>query len=168
MQQLLIITILFIFFSFSQSSMAKKRCKPLLNKLHNVQSLQRQSHSAQKGASLRKREDKARSLWWQCENSTKKTKNSTQKKKKNSSQSATNQGRPKQKKIISAKDPFITNQAIVIKSKYQGKKKQAWLNYYLQPKRCIKPKSLSEFAYCSENKQIQRTSFEKVYVEILN
>ncbi len=54
---------------FSTNSAAKKRCKPLLEKLHNTQMMQRKSYSLKRGQSLREKEDKARDKWWQCENS---------------------------------------------------------------------------------------------------
>ena len=149
---------------FSPSILAKKRCKPLLAKLHNVQALQRNGYSAKRGVSLRAREDKARADWWQCEKGRKKKKAKKTKTKKTAKDvtskrksKSVNQGK------IKAGTPFKTTNAIVIKSKYQGKKKQDWLAFYQQPKRCQRPKSLKIFAYCSEDKQKQRLIFEQGY-----
>ena len=58
---------------------------------------------------------------------------------------------------------FNQTSAIVIKSKYQGKKKFAWLAFYQQPTQCKRPKSMAVFAYCSENKLQQQSEFEKSY-----
>ena len=82
---------------FTPVSEAKKRCKPLLEKLHNIQAMQRSGYSSQRGLSLRAREDKARDKWWQCEQGrgTKKKKKSKGKKSsknKSSQYSTTNKG----------------------------------------------------------------------------
>jgi len=66
-------------------------------------------------------------------------------------------------RTLKAGTPFKTSHAIVLKSKYQGDKKRAWLAFYQQPKRCQQPKSLQVFALCSEDKQTQRISFEQKY-----
>ncbi len=63
------ITLCIIALSFSAHSLAKKRCKPLLDKLHSIQSMQRKGYSLKRGQSLRAKEDKARDKWWQCEHS---------------------------------------------------------------------------------------------------
>jgi hypothetical protein len=62
--------------------------------------------------------------------------------------------------------PFKTNKTIVIKSKYQGNKKQAWIKFYQQPSQCNRPKSLAVFASCSEDKQAQRINFEQEYIPV--
>ncbi|MBL0709622.1 MAG: hypothetical protein JJV99_01195 [Colwellia sp.] len=154
--------IIFICF-FSSTSEAKKRCKPLLDKLHNIQAMQRSSYSFKRGLSLRAREDKARNQWWQCE----KGQNHKKKTKKKSGKVSKNIHHKKSTKTkslkIKAGTPFKTSNAIVIKSKYHGDKKRAWLKFYQQPSRCQRPKNLSVFAYCSENKQKQRMNFDKGY-----
>lgn len=78
----LLIVIVIVCFAFSPVATAKKRCKPLLEKLHNIQALQRSGYSQKKGVSLRKREDKARENWWQCENGSAKSKKKAKKKTK--------------------------------------------------------------------------------------
>lgn len=153
---------------FSPDAMAKKRCKPFLEKLHNIQAMQRNGYSSKRGVSLRDREDKARDVWWQCETGrSKKSNKKTNDKKKNKTNKTTNlQGsRFSKNKTIKAGTPFKTNNAVVIKSHYQGAKKQAWLKFYQQPKGCMHPKSLSEFAFCSENKRTQRSSFDNQYTQ---
>ena len=145
---------------FIPESEAKKRCKPLLEKLHNVQAMQRNGYSVKRGISLRAREDKARDKWWQCEKGLgRKTKN--KKKVKSTKKSAADKRYTSKK--ISAGTPFKTTNAIVIKSKYQGNKKQAWIKFYQQPAQCNRPKSLAVFASCSEDKQAQRINFEQQY-----
>ena len=147
-------------------SEAKKRCKPLLEKLHNIQAMQRNGYSSKRGVSLRAKEDKARDNWWQCEKG-RKTKEKKKRKNKKHSKNKKKQSGIAYKKNIPLNTgmgtPFKTNNAIVIKSKYQGIKKQAWLKFYQQPTHCNRPKSLAVFAACSENKQAQRINFEQGY-----
>lgn len=157
MRQINFIFTVIISFGFFPEVFAKKHCDSLLEKLHHVQSLQRQSYSAKEGISLRKREDTARERWWQCEKGS--GKNKIKKKKKKANKKTTK----KKNKDINVVASFKSSNAIVIKSKYQGDKKQAWLKYYQQPDDCIKPKSLPAFAVCIENKQNQRADFEKLY-----
>jgi len=56
---------------YSPASLAKKRCKPYQDKLHNIQTMQRKGYSLKRGESLRIKEDKARDKWWKCEHSSK-------------------------------------------------------------------------------------------------
>ncbi|NQY88375.1 MAG: hypothetical protein HRT51_11645 [Colwellia sp.] len=160
-----IIIFISVLFLFTPTSEAKKRCKPLLEKLHNIQAMQRNGYSSQRGINLRAKEDKARDKWWQCEQgragkSKSKTKNKGSKKKSSQSSGVYKQNRQIK---ISAGTPFKTSNAIVFKSKYQGGKKQAWLKFYQQPAQCNRPKSLAVFVYCSEDKQAQRLNFEQEY-----
>lgn len=145
---------------FTPVGEAKKRCKPLLEKLHNIQAMQRNGYSSQRGMSLRAREDKARDKWWQCEQG--RGGKAKKKAKKKSKKHSAIYKQTRQIKIPVG-TPFKTNNVIVIKSKYQGNKKQAWLNFYQQPAHCNRPKSLAVFASCSEDKQAQRINFEQVY-----
>jgi hypothetical protein len=164
-----LVLIIIMILVFPSITLAKKRCKPLLEKLHRVQALQRKPYSAQKGISLRNREDKARDLWWQCENGSSKTKKKINKKKKQQNKKSRTKGNyfSRTTKVKNKKNnvviPFKTSNAIVIKSKYKGDKQVAWLTFYQQPSQCIQPKKLSVFAFCSENKQAQRADFEKYY-----
>jgi hypothetical protein len=159
---------------YSPTSFAKKRCKTFQNKLHNIQTMQRKGYSLKRGESLRIKEDKAREKWWKCEHSSKakfqaqygggkkKAKKVKNKKtiKNNTNFTKTNKKLPSSKKKPKA---FNQNTAIVIKSKYEGSKKQDWLTFYSQPIKCQRPKSISVFAYCSENKMKQQSEFEKNY-----
>ncbi len=165
-----LITFVSVLLLFASVSEAKKRCKPLLEKLHNIQAMQRNGYSLKRGISLRAREDKARDKWWQCEQGRErkaKSKSKTKNKDKNKSKNKNKSNRATDKLTaptkISAGTPFKTSNAIVIKSKYQGDKKQAWLKFYQQPAKCNRPKNLAIFVYCSENKQAQRIDFEKKY-----
>jgi hypothetical protein len=159
---------------YSPTSFAKKRCKTFQNKLHNIQTMQRKGYSLKRGESLRIKEDKAREKWWKCEHSSKAKfqaqygggKKKT-KKVKNKKSVKNNTYYTKINKILSnSKNQQLTfnqSSAIVIKSKYQGSKKQDWLTFYSQPIKCQRPKSISVFAYCSENKMKQQSEFEKNY-----
>ncbi len=170
MSQLTCVLFVIMCFVFTPTVTAKKRCKPLLEKLHKVQALQRSGYSKNKGMSLRKREDKARDKWWQCENGKVKPKKKSKRKSKKKSNTYKSVNRMRSKIIDTNKageaTPFKTNNAIVLKSKYQGKKKRAWLKYYQQPNQCRRPKNLAMFAFCSEDKQMQRIKFEKSYKEV--
>ena len=155
---------------FSTFSDAKKRCRPLLIKLENVQALQRNGYTLKKGQSLRAREDKAREKWWQCERSSsfkktkrKKSKSKKVRNKKNKKNKNKTQKRNNKAKSVSA--PFTNNQAIDLGSKYPRAKLFSWLNYYQRPERCHKPKDLTTFVFCSEDKLAQRRGFEQKYKE---
>jgi len=140
---------------------AKKECKTQLAKLDNIQKLQRQGHSLKQSESLRKREDTARKKWWQCEHSSTAKKKVKKTKTKNKKKSIKTKSTARVK--ASKRRMFNTTEPIVIKSKYQGDKRLAWLKFYQQPKNCLKPKNIQAFALCSENKREQRLDFEKQY-----
>lgn len=152
---------------FSNGAIAgKKRCKSLLVKLQNIQAQQRQGYSAKKGASLQARLEKMRDKWWQCENTSKYSQSKKKQKKKIKLHKAinkrvkTNTYTSNSHKVVK---PFTTSQAIVIKSRFKGKKQQAWLNYYQQPKKCNRAKTTQVFAFCVENKAIQQDEFVRQY-----
>ncbi|MFT6207041.1 MAG: hypothetical protein ACJA0T_000945 [Colwellia sp.] len=154
-----------IMLTFSYESYAgKKECQSYADKLRNVQSQQRQGHSLKRSESLNQQEKVARKKWWQCERGRlKKVKGNHKKKQKNI---AVNLYQPlspilsRDLKKGSSK-PFQTSAPVVIKSRYQGKQMQAWLQYYQQPKKCLRPKTTRQFAYCVENRRIQQLAFEK-------
>jgi hypothetical protein len=161
-------------FTYTPTSFAKKRCKPFLEKLHNIQTLQRKSYSLKRGESLRAKEDKARDKWWKCENSSKAKfkaqyggKKKKAKKYKNKKKVQNKTYYTKMNKVPSYSGNKVTtfnkSSAIVIKSKYQGSKRLSWQDFYHKPIKCQRPKSMSIFAYCSENKLRQQSEFEKVY-----
>ncbi|KGJ91152.1 hypothetical protein [Colwellia psychrerythraea] len=161
--------------TLSTVTLAKKRCKPFLEKLHKVQTMQRKGYSLKKGQSLRVKEDKARNKWWQCERSSlasfkakygkKKKKAKKKSTKKNLSKSTTKLSK-NSKYVLKPQQKITTfNQgsAIVIKSKFQGEKRQAWLQFYQQPIKCQRPKNIKVFAYCSEEKLQQQALFQQGY-----
>ena len=167
---------------FTSSANGKKRCKPFLEKLHNIQKMQRQGYSLKRGQNLRTKEDKARDKWWQCENISlaKFTKKQGKKKKssrkkiqkvatrtprvtiKSKSKSKSTK-RAKVRYMSSSNATFNQTSAIVIKSKYQGDKNSAWLVFYQKPTKCQRPKSFAVFTYCTENKREQQSLFEQSY-----
>ena len=150
----------------SQVSYAGKRqCQTYLDKLRNVQSQQKQGHTLKRGESLNKQESKARNIWWKCEQGhLKKTHLSNKQKKQKKSKV------PKQQRVTKASltqmskvslKPFQMTAPLVVKSRYQGKQLQAWLVYYRQPKKCSRPKTTKQFAFCVEDRRNQQRSFEK-------
>lgn len=145
--------------SFSSSTFAKVMCEKERARLDQIQVRQRQGYSVQRGEYLKEKEDKARTIWWQCKRGKKTStnKNTVHKSKYKKKSSISNRSFSKIKKS----DPFKTNKAIVIKSSYQGEKQIAWLAFYHQLEKCRKPKNLKVFAFCSEHKQQQRLVFEK-------
>lgn len=149
---------------FSATSFAgKKQCKPYLAKLHNIQAQQKQGHSLKRSESLNKREAKARKKWWQCERGL--LKKAKRNKKKQKKVIVKRQPLPENSRKNSSKGklkPFQTSRAVVVKSRYQGKQLQAWILYYQQPKKCQRPKSTKQFAFCVENRRAQQIAFEKV------
>ncbi|GAW94569.1 MULTISPECIES: hypothetical protein [Colwellia] len=161
--------------TFSASTAAKKRCKPLLAKLHHIQTMQRKGYSLKRGETLRVKEDKARDKWWQCEHSSlasfkvkygkinKKSKKQSKKKKLAKNSIHYSQMKIKRSQLVNKVARFNQGSAIVIKAKYQGDKKWAWLQFYQQPIKCQRPKNLNVFAYCSEDKQQQQGVFEQKY-----
>ncbi len=156
---------------------AKKRCKPYLEKLHNIQAMQRNAYSLKRGNSLRAKEDKAREKWWQCEHSSlakfkalndKSKKKSVKKTNKDKRKKYANNHSKKRTKLVPSKNKLVSfNQqsAIVIKSKYQGGKRQAWLAFYQKPIKCQRPKTLNVFAFCTEDKRQQQALFEQKYFQ---
>lgn len=169
--------LLFISSTYSPFSFAKKRCKPFLKKLHNIQATQRKSYSLKRGESLRAKEDKARDKWWQCENSSlakfkaqygsskKENNKSKQSKNKKSKQRNAYVKKSKKVNVYSETVNFNQDSAIVIRAKYQGKKHLAWLDFYRKPKQCQRLKNMSVFAYCHEDKRLQQSEFDKLYRE---
>ena len=150
----------------SQVSYAGKRqCQTYLDKLRNVQSQQKQGHTLKRGESLNKQESKARNIWWKCEQGhLKKTHLSNKQKKQKKSKV------PKQQRVTKASltqmskvslKPFQMTAPLVVKSRYQGKQLQAWLLYYQQPKKCSRPKTTKQFAFCVEDRRNQQRAFEK-------
>jgi hypothetical protein len=139
----------------------KNQCQSYLDKLRNVQSQQQKGHSFKQGERLNKREAKARKKWCQCERGLLKTSKSRKKKKKKAPKKYQLATDTQKTRIKLNQSPFQTSNALVIKSRYQGKQLQAWLKYYQQPKQCQRPKTTKQFAFCVENRRSQQMSFEK-------
>lgn len=157
------------FFSYA----GKKQCQPYLDKLRNIQSMQKVGHSNSKGRSLSQREEKVREVWWQCQqgklpkakakkssNSSKSANSSTPTKTTPAKKSFVVSQKTKQAKTGSASEFNLTHK-LVIKGKFQGEKQQRWLDYYQPPEKCIKPKSTQTFAFCMENRRLQQQAFDK-------
>lgn len=165
--------IISLLLAYSQSAFAKKRCKSYLKKLHNVQAMQRQSSSLKRSQSLRSREDKARAIWWECENTSAakfkaKYSKKKSKKKKVARKKSAKKSQKKRKSTLLLSQPqstFNQGSSIVIKSKYQGDKQRAWLTFYEKPEQCKRPNKLSIFAYCHEDKIVQQGHFEQAYIK---
>jgi len=151
---------------YSEKALAKAKCKPYLEKLQNIQALQRQGYSLKRGNSLRKREQAAREKWWQCEQgkiqpTSKKSKARKKKQEKKKRYVKTKRTRTGEieKKLV----PFSNQGQIVLKGRFTGEKQQAWLQYYVQPKKCLRPKTTQVFAFCMEDKLAQQAVFEQEY-----
>jgi hypothetical protein len=144
---------------------SKPRCEALLLKLEHIQALQRRGYTVKQGHALTRRENKARDKWWQCERSIstgRKVKKTF--KKTNSKLMIKKQVSRESNKLLTRKiKRFNQGSAIIIKAKYQGEQRKAWLKFYQQPKQCNQPKTLSVFAYCSENKLQQQAKFEREF-----
>jgi hypothetical protein len=156
---------------FAQVSYAGgKKCQPYFDKLRNVQSQQKQGHNLKRGESLNKQEAKARNKWWQCEQGHLKIAKKSKKSKKSKKNKPQNNKIVKQRSLTAKPlitiskvnvKPFQTSAPLVLKSRYQGKQLQAWLLYYQQPKKCLRPKTTKQFAFCVENRRNQQLLFEK-------
>lgn len=162
----LVISLLCGFFAVA----GKKQCQTYRNKLDNIQAQQRQASSLKRSNSLSAREVKARDIWWRCESG------KLKQKLKNKKQKAQKQKSSKKKKYSSGQHvitkqyqnnkplvPFASNNSVVVRSKYQGEKLQAWLAFFKLKKMCARPKSMQQFAYCVEDKRRQQMAFEKNY-----
>lgn len=160
----LVISLLCGFFAVA----GKKQCQKYRNKLDNIQTQQRQASSLKRSNSLSAREMKARDIWWRCEGGKlqqkskkkkQKAEKSSYKKKPSSSQHAST----KQNQNNTALVPFASGSPVVVRSKYQGGKLQAWLLFFKLKKMCARPKSMQQFAACVEDKRRQQIEFEKSY-----
>jgi len=161
---ILSLTVLITLLCFSTSSYSKASCKKYLNKLHLIQAKQRQGHSLERSNTLNQQESKARDKWWQCEKRPSSVKKKSRKKKsKIKSKKYSNKAKVKKTHFTVNAPTFRSSSPIHIKEKFQGKKKYAWLDYYQQPKKCKKPKKLSVFALCTEDRQAQQLKFEQGY-----
>jgi len=169
MKQIILFSLLFIiFFSSFEVIAGKKHCQSYRKKLDSIQAKQRQANSNKRSNSLATQEAKARKTWWQCENG--KLKPKAKKKprvkiKRTNKKKVINLRRVDGEKSGSPKPimPFSTQNSVLIHAKYQGEKLQAWLLFYQPKKTCRRPKSMSQFSACAEEKRRQQIEFEKNY-----
>lgn len=169
MKRTILFSLLLIILLCSFSTLAgKKQCQKYRKKLDNIQVQQRQASSLKRSNSLSSREAKARDTWWQCESG--KHKVNSKKKNKKSKKAHSKKRQPavqytKIKQSMAHKPlvPFATNRPLVVRSRYEGEKLQAWSSFYQLKKKCIRPKSMQQFANCAEDKRRQQVEFEKSY-----
>jgi len=158
---LLLMTLCCSFFALA----GKKQCQNYRKKLDNIQTQQRQASSLKRSNSLSTREVKARDIWWRCETGKLKVKSKKKKRKVSKSKklSSNQQASTKQYRNNKPLVPFASSSPVVVRSKYQGEKLQAWLIFYQRKKMCARPKSMQQFAACVEDKHSQQIEFEKSY-----
>jgi len=158
MKIILLFLMLSLFATYSFAG--KTRCKPLLDKLQNIQAQQRSGYTAKQGTRLQNRADTAREKWWRCENSMHYVGINKKKAKKSQLQTRRNNINNKPLKVL---QPFATSKAIVVRSRFKGEQQQAWLDFYEKPEKCKKVKSTKVFAYCMEDKAQQQITFSEQY-----
>lgn len=86
--------------------------------------------------------------------------------------SASEPHKPKVKKIAKnkatsdpladiAKGPQLYVSSVSVKAPYQGKKLQAWLDYYSEPKQCFGVRDSRQMVWCVEQRQQAKANFER-------
>jgi hypothetical protein len=60
-----------------------------------------------------------------------------------------------------AKGPQLYVSAVSIKAPYQGKKLQAWLEYYREPQQCFGVRDSKQMVWCVEQRQQAKANFER-------
>jgi len=60
-----------------------------------------------------------------------------------------------------AKGPQLYVSSISVKAPYQGKKLQAWLEYYSEPKQCFGVRDSRQMVWCVEQRQQAKANFER-------
>lgn len=60
-----------------------------------------------------------------------------------------------------AKGPELYVSSISVKAPYQGKKLQAWLEYYSEPKQCFGVRDSRQMVWCVEQRQQAKANFER-------
>ncbi|TWX63913.1 hypothetical protein [Colwellia sp. C1TZA3] len=157
--------ILMILCSSFLATAGKKHCQDYRQKLDNIQAQQRQANTHKRSHSLSSKEAKARDRWWGCETGKLKAKSKSKQAKKSKQKLTSKKTPSSSKRYKNSKPlvPFASNNPLVMRSKYQGEKLQAWLLFYQPAKKCARPKSIQHFAICVEDKRSQHTEFEKSY-----
>lgn len=60
-----------------------------------------------------------------------------------------------------AKGPQLYVSSVSVKAPYQGKKLQAWLQYYTEPKQCFGVRDSRQMVWCVEQRQQAKANFER-------
>lgn len=60
-----------------------------------------------------------------------------------------------------AKGPQLYVSSVSVKAPYQGKKLQAWLDYYSEPKQCFGVRDSRQMVWCVEQRQQAKADFER-------
>lgn len=60
-----------------------------------------------------------------------------------------------------AKGPQLYVSSVSVKAPYQGKKLQAWLQYYSEPKQCFGVRDSRQMVWCVEQRQQAKAHFER-------
>lgn len=60
-----------------------------------------------------------------------------------------------------AKGPALYVSSVLVKAPYQGKKLQAWLKYYAEPKQCFGVRDSRKMVWCVEQRQQAKADFER-------
>ncbi len=60
-----------------------------------------------------------------------------------------------------AKGPQLYVSSVSVKAPYQGKKLQAWLEYYSEPKECFGVRDSRQMVWCVEQRQQAKANFER-------
>ncbi|RVT48227.1 hypothetical protein EMM73_02745 [Rheinheimera sediminis] len=60
-----------------------------------------------------------------------------------------------------AKGPQLYVSSFSVKAPYQGKKQQAWLEYYSEPEQCFGARDSRQIVWCVEQRQQAKANFER-------
>lgn len=173
--KLISVVLITLFFSvlFTKNVWAsKKQCQKYHDALLNIQSQQRAGYSLKEGERLAKKEKKARSTWWRCEQGKLPVKQASKKSTQASAKIALRgsdlrknhfQGKAKSKLPSQNVQPFKTIQPIILKNHFSGDKQEQWLAFYKKPAQCIQPKDYKLFVWCVEHKSTKNKAFEQYY-----
>ena len=66
-----------------------------------------------------------------------------------------------------AKGPELYVSSVSVKAPYQGKKLQAWLDYYSEPKQCFGVRDSRQIVWCVEQRQQAKADFERQWQQKL-
>ena len=133
--------------------LAQQNCTQAMQTLKNHQSLMRKGYSASTGEKLRSKERKLFNAYQKCLKSPP-THSGTKTKKKKISNNVDYSNAPQIK---------WQNTSLNFRGRFSGEKQKAWLAYYKQPEQCVKPKSLQDFAWCTEHKTKSSEVFSELW-----